>query len=887
MVMLLDAWVRAQGGEGQLVTLIGDAGVGKSRLVAEVIDRVAANSAVRIVRARCLSYGQEIALWLVADLLRSLFGLSEGETQTEIRAKLGAALPGLLATADAATQAEALDVLGEVLGLPPGESRVGRAEAQIRRQALIRSLKLVLGALSERAPTVLVLEDMHWVDVASQDVLKEILSDVPGLRLLSLVAQRPGWIAPWSEWGWTERITLRPLGDRDTAVLAGAVLGGAQLAPELERHVTERAGGNPFFVEELLRALEDTGGLVERDGMTTLGPGAAQRLPSTLTEVLLARLDRLDGEVRTVAQVASVIGRSFAVRLLSEVMAQAPDVLELPLSALQQAEIAFPRRGADLEYVFKHVTLRDVAYNTLVQKRRQELHLLTARAIAALYPTDEYVDIIAYHYARTTEHGEAAAWLERAGDRASGIYAMDTAIANYQEARARQEMVGGAPAVLARLDEKLGEAFVNVARSDDAIPVLERSVEAYRGVRDLEGAGRSASLLGGALGSAGRAAEGLTRIEPMVELLSWSGPSSALASLHITRSRIFQVLGRYEEMLAEAERAAEIATAIGDERWLAWAMERQGTACCHLGRSDEAVPLLEDATARLERVGDLQRLNTAQTNLGEAHRQRGELQDARRFNERAVETAERVGNPANVAFGLMNLGEILLSLGAWDEAREHLERAEEVLSTLPSASDTAAYIPSILGRVLLAQGLWGEAEAALQQALAMAVESEDRQVLEITHTTLAELEVLRGEPRAAIARLEPLAGQEGGFQVMIESVLAWALSETGDVHRADVLTEEALQLGRSHGERLALPETLRVRGMVLESLLRSAEARAALEEGLALAQSLPTPYTEARILEGLGRTEEALGIFQRLGAAKDIERLERQPARPGPSTAAE
>lgn len=154
---------------------------------------------MRVVRARSLSYGQQISLWLVADLLRSLLGIGEGDGLEEIRATLSGAIPALLRHCTPETQAEAMDVLGEVVGLPAGSSPVGQAGAQIRRQALIRSLKLVLGALSQRAPTVLVLEDVHWVDDASADVLKEILRDVPGLRMLALVAQRPGWTAPWSE----------------------------------------------------------------------------------------------------------------------------------------------------------------------------------------------------------------------------------------------------------------------------------------------------------------------------------------------------------------------------------------------------------------------------------------------------------------------------------------------------------------------------------------------------------------------------------------------------------------------------------------------------------------------------------------------------------------
>ncbi|MGH2409612.1 MAG: AAA family ATPase, partial [Chloroflexota bacterium] len=261
--LLLDAWDRAQGGEGQLVSLVADAGVGKSRLAAEFLGTIAASSAARVLRARCLSYGQEISLWLVADLLRSIFGIRELERPDEVAAKLRSAISGLVSQPE--TQGEALDVLGEVLGLPIGESAVSGAGPQIRRQALIRSLRAILGAIGERAPTVVMLEDLHWIDSASKEVLGAALADVPGMRMLVLASQRPGWTPPWSEWGWPERLTLRALGERDATMLAGAVL-GAPLSPDLEHHLAERAGGNPFFVEELVRALQETGGLESRDG---------------------------------------------------------------------------------------------------------------------------------------------------------------------------------------------------------------------------------------------------------------------------------------------------------------------------------------------------------------------------------------------------------------------------------------------------------------------------------------------------------------------------------------------------------------------------------------------------------------------------------------------
>jgi len=336
-----------------------------------------------------------------------------------------------------------------------------------------------------------------------------------------------------------------------------------------------------------------------------------------------------------VAQVASVIGRSFAVRLLAQVMDREQTALEPPLAALQHAEIAFPRRGSDVEYVFKHVSMREVAYNTLVQKRRQQLHLDTARAIAALYPSDEYVEIIAYHYGKTGEHGEAAQWLERAGDRAAGIYANETAISNYVEASRRCTLAGGASTTLARLDEKLGEALDSAGRYDEALVPLEQAVAVYRDNRDLEGAGRAAALLGQVHYSRGTGQIGLEAVEPMIELLAWSGPSAALASLHIALARLLARLGRYESMLAAAERASEIAGAIGHDRFLASAEQMRGTALNFLGQPELARQAQERVIPLLEQVGDLRGLAVALIDLGEAHRVAGELRDALRYTEQA------------------------------------------------------------------------------------------------------------------------------------------------------------------------------------------------------------------------------------------------------------
>ena len=772
LVQLLDSWVRVQGGEGQLVTVVAEAGVGKSRLISEFIDKLSSGASLRIARARCLSYGQEISYWLLADLLRSLFGVRERETLDEVEVKLRAALSNLMGSSNPDDRAEAMDVLGEVLGLAPSTSPISGANPQLRRQALMRTLRTILGAVTERAPTVLVLEDLHWIDSASEDVLSDILADTPGLRMLIVAAQRPGWTPPWSDWSWPDRVTLRPLPDTDAAVLAVAVLGGVKLDPELERYLAERAGGNPFFVEEILRALQETGGLEDRDGVMVLVPQAAERLPSTLTEVLLARLDRLESQVRTLVQVGSVIGRNFAVQLLAEVVGREQAALELPLSQLQRAEIAFPRRTPELEYVFKHVSMQEVAYNTLVQKRRQELHLQTARAIAALYPSDEYVEMLAYHYSKTNAP-EAEEWLERAGDRAASIYANDAALGHYEDALARATDA----LTMARLNEKLGNVMYMAGRYADSLVPLRRSLDTYQELRDLESAGRVTARMGMAHRLSGTPTEGLELVRPMIDLLEWSGPSEALVRLHIAMANLQFLLGRYGEMLTHAEKGGELARAIGDSGLIGEAEERRGTALTKLGSNEDALRVLEGSIPLVESGGDLVALFRCFNNAASTANTLGRVELSRRYLERGSVVLERAGNLSETAFMLGNLGEALIVLGEWEEARIQLERAE-VMARGKQTVDLA--LPLLeLGRLALYEGRWEEARARLEEALNLGREAGDRQGTEICSVVLGELALRTRDAQAAVELLEPLHAADGA-EPDVDVTLAEAHLAAGD-----------------------------------------------------------------------------------------------------------
>jgi class 3 adenylate cyclase/tetratricopeptide (TPR) repeat protein/DNA-binding XRE family transcriptional regulator len=757
---LSELWERARADEGQLVSIVGEPGIGKSRLIAEFVTRSAKNTEARLVQGRCLSYGQEVSLWLMADLLRSVFSIEEDDSLDTIRDRLDELVPALLTNEDKEAQREVRDVVGEVLGLSPSESMVTQAGAEIRRQSLVRSLRRILAALSSQGGAILVLQDLHWIDASSNEVLAQVAVDVPGLRLLVLVAQREGWTPPWSDLGWPERINLRPLPGKEAAVLAATLLGNVRLSAELENYLAERAGGNPFFVEELARALRETGALQQRDSCMHLIPDVAHRLPTTLAEVLQARLDRLDAPVKSMAQVGSVIGRSFAARLLAEVLGETQSALEAPLRALQQAEIALPRGHSlegssyvDLEYSFKHVTMREVAYSSLVRKRRRELHLKTARAIIALYPSDEYIETIAFHLSRTDADAEAAAWLEKAGDRATSIYANDTAETHYGNAIERLSRVD-AHSDSSRVREKLADLLLRQSRYEEARTLYEEAfaqipdgdrvwlARVQRKIGDVWGAQRS--FLEQALARWDAAEETLGAEPPADDLAWWSEwlelQLSRMRQLYfaqrITESaevakRCRPIVDRYgtafqrgryfdeicimtmrrdgylpsEETIDAARLAVEALDGLGEAFLLGESLCALGFALLWSGAFDEAETAMLRALDLAERTGYTALRSMCSTYLTVLYRKRDDVDRVRIWNERSLQAADEAKRGEYVAMVAATRAWL-----AWKE--DDLPAAEtEARSAVADWQSTAASYPYMFWWA----GLWILIDVAMRQ----------------------------------------------------------------------------------------------------------------------------------------------------------------------------
>jgi len=423
-------------------------------------------------------------------------------------------------------------------------------------------------------------------------------------------------------------------------------------------------------------------------------------------------------------------------------------------------------------------------------------------------------------------------------------------------------------------------------RYDEALEQLESAAQYFRSTANREAEGRVTARIGHAHRQRGTPAEGILRVQAMLDTLDAGEPSANLVSLYATLERLLFSGGRYGEQLVAAERAEQLAREVGDPGLVAEAEVSRGSALVMVNRIEEGVRVLEAAIPMVEAAGNLDVLQRAENNLGAGYTPMGLLSEAVRHRSRALELAERIGDPALQSFAAATTGRAFIEMGDWKQARSYIERAADLVPT-----ETAIWYYSApglhLGWLALWEGDWEEARRGLQQSVAIGEHSQDLQVLRQAHGLLAELDILEGHPEAAIARLEPLAGDQKSWTLLhVFLPLAWSYLEQGDDLRAEHFLEEASYL--TADLPLFNVEALRITGMLLSRRRQWEEAARVLKESIELARAIPYPYREAQSLfeygvmllgkcspeEARSWLENALSVFQRLGAKKDVERTE-------------
>jgi class 3 adenylate cyclase/predicted ATPase len=479
--LLLRRWQQAKAGDGSVVLISGEPGIGKSRIVQVLLERLGAEQYTRL-RQFCSPHHQDTALHPTITQLERAAGFRREDTNEQRLDKLEA----ILARATNHVS-EAAPLLGQLLSIPLGQRYppLNLTPQQLKEKTL-KALVAQIEGLSARQPVLMVVEDAHWIDPTSLELLDLTVDRTPSLSVLLIITFRPEFASPWVGCPQVTLISLNRLPRRLRAEMIAHLTGGKVLPQEIADQITDRTDGVPLFIEELTKAVVESGLLVETgDRYVATGPVTALAIPTSLQESLLARLDRL-APTSDVAQIAAALGRQFSHELISAVAAMPRQQLDDALAQLVNAELIF-RRGSppNAEYTFKHALVQDAAYSTMLRGARQHLHARIASALEEGFPetAETQPELLAHHFTEAGRAERALPWWRRAGEQARERSANLEAARHLGKAL---DLLGSMPETPSRVEEEL------VLRMAIAAPLIATKgygapeVEAtYTAARDL------------------------------------------------------------------------------------------------------------------------------------------------------------------------------------------------------------------------------------------------------------------------------------------------------------------------------------------------------------------------------------------------------------------
>jgi class 3 adenylate cyclase/tetratricopeptide (TPR) repeat protein len=773
LAALHQALVQAEAGHGQVGALVGEAGVGKSRLAYEFVHAHSTQDWL-VLESASVSYGKATPYFPVIDLLKRYCHLEERDDPRTVRAKV----TGQVLTLDAALQ-DTIPALLALLEALPADSPFARLDPPQRRQHTLDALKRVLLRESQVQPLLLVFEDLHWIDAETQALLASLVESLPTARLLLLVNYRPEYQHAWGSKTYYTQLRLDPLPPASADEFLHALLGDDPSLEPLKRLLIARTEGNPFFLEESVRTLVETGVLVGQPGAYRLAQALPSiQVPATVHAVLAARIDRLPAEEKRLLQTAAVIGTEVPFSLLQTIAELPEEALHRGLAHLQAAEFLYETRlFPEREYTFKHALTHEVAYSSLLQERRRVLHTRIVDAVETLYADRlaEQVERLAHHVLRGEVWDKALTYCRQAGEKA-----------------------------LARSAHREAMGYFEQALS--ALPHLPEQRDTLEQAVDLRLALRTALAPSSDLGRI------LTRLHEAETLAEALVDPRRLGQVVLFLASHFNQVGAYDQAIAAAQRALALDAAGGDvvlqaNQYLGQAYEAQGN---YRRAIDYTVASL-DRTRRHERFDQFfLPAVVSHARLATCHAELGLFAEGRALGEEGLRIAEEVAHPGSPMRAYHGLGLLALRQGDLPRALPRLERAMGICQEV----DLPSFFPwmaAALGAAYTLGGRIADAVSLLTQAMEQTMATERVRFQAFCCLSLGEAQVLASRLDEAHALAERALAharthQERGHQ-------AYALRLLGDIAARRDPPENA-PAEAHYRQALAVAEALGMRPLV-------------------------------------------------------------------------
>jgi class 3 adenylate cyclase/tetratricopeptide (TPR) repeat protein len=818
--ILMRRWEQAKQGEGCVVLISGEPGIGKSRIAQTALGRLAGEPHTRL-RYFCSPHHQDIALYPSITQLERVSGFRREDTNEQRLVKLEAVLSQ--ATNDLR---EALPLLAELLSIPTGDRYpLSDLTPQKRKEKTLHAQLAQVEGLAGHQPVLMVYEDVHWSDPTTRESLDLLVDRVSALRALVIITFRPEFTPPWIGRPYVTMLNLNRLRSRRCAEMIAHTMGGKALPKEIIDQIIDRTDGVPLFIEELTKAVVESDMLTNvGDRYILAGPLPSLSIPTSLNASLLARLDRL-APVREVAQIGAAVGRSFSHELISAVTLIPQPQLDDALGQLVSAELIF-RRGSppNAEYTFKHALVQDAAYDTLLRSRRQQIHARIAMTLESQFPeiAASHPAVLADHFTKGSLTEEALKYWIAAADFAERRGLIQEAVTHYRAAVAlfSPDLPAALCAQKPELLMKLGSALQQVEGYRSAA-----SLQCYQDARKLAGTlnqlenyakagiGLAPLLFVGchyqeALRALGEiSGHSLDQLEPQIRVrlltmsavakfgigeynTAWMQAAEAYAlddespCTHrnpigggdpaiVARGYAGAVggpLGRFDQCLSLGEAALAIARERGHAFTLAWALMSNARLQRLLGRFTDVLSLGNEAIGICERHGFHSRLGTVFMSTGSAYFGLGEIERGLTEIRRGLDLWRKTSG-FHMSWYLGDFADCLVRAEKYDEADSVIREAEQIVSETDERSHVA--------KILRLRGLLSASRGNITDA-------HIRYLQAIEWSRFRDVKVFELRAVRDLARLQFLADQSEQAVKGLQTIIAWfpAALEIPDLREA-------------------------------------------------------------------------------------------------------
>jgi predicted ATPase len=856
---------QAARGDCQVLAIHGEMGMGKSRVTEDLIDRWTGQGGA-VFFAACLSYGRHIPFAPWVAILRDVFGLREGDSDQDQREKIASRL-----AAAAPGWADWAALVANLMGIPMVESDLLRSlDPKLRQQNLQRIVSSLIASESRYHPTLLIIDDVQWIDEASLALLNYLTMHVRSLPLMVCVTHRPDTsieLAAAHESNYTS-VALQPLSEAGSLALLDSQL---PTTPEMPRQlkdlILENAQGNPLFIVEMAHALIENYLSYDAESGAYRARADLERVqvPDTVSRVILSRLDRLSEQSRNMLKVASVIGRVFQQWLLHSVYPFQVEETEMETRLLDLCGKEILDR-AQIAYLFRHVMTREVAYESLLYAERRDLHRKIAQSIEAqpVAHAGGYVEVLAEHYTLAEGWPRALRYHLRAGARAQAIYANSDAVHRYQKALEIAQRVPDSLSERLAASEGLGDMYELLGRYDESLEsygqaraVLEEMV-CREDVGDGAGAGprradlcRRTAHVYECKSEYHMAQEWLDRgLAALVE----NAPDLEAARIYTVRAAIYHRQGNNQEAVRWCGRAVQVASGVKGEEGAqetAHAAYLMAEIYRRLGDNEQAVQF---AQRSLETYRDLENMigqGQAHNALANAYFEQSRWQQAMDHYLEGLAIKERVGDIYGQGVLTNNIGGIYVLMGQLEQATAFYERSLGVWDELGAAYGKGL-IHNNLGAVYLRMGDLAQASGHLGQSETVFAEISSDDFVAETSRYRAEVALCQGKLDEALTLAERSLKCALGQGLKMDEcatrrVLGAIYCEKGDLQRAETYLAEGLDIARELDNRYETGRILRHKALTQRRRGQSAQARVSLLQAKAMFEALDASLDLAEV----------------------------------------